>query len=131
MVVIKLLSVYSCTELDGDRNPLGIKKVFSPMDKYCIIHCIISHVEKTDKFVEMIWHHPNGEAVFGVKLEVDRNKKIQKVFSIVDFSFFLHLDKPDGIWKIRIEPFDLEYDLEIKTFGFRFNDLLSTYDFRV
>lgn len=131
MVVIKLFSVNSCTELDSDRNPLGIKKVFTPLDKYCIVHCVVSHVEKTDRFVEMIWYHPHGEAVFRIKIELDQKKTIQKVFSIVDFSLFLHLDKPDGIWKIRIMPLNLEYDLEIKTFGFRVNDVLSTYDFRV
>ncbi|WP_033023314.1 hypothetical protein MKY25_16880 [Geobacillus sp. FSL W8-0032] len=131
MVVIKLCSVNSCAELDSDRNPLDIKKVFTPLDKYCIVHCVVSNVQKTDKFVEMIWHHPYGEAIFGVKIELDQKKAIQKVFSIVHFSFFLHLEKPDGIWAVHIMPFGFKWDLEIRTFGFRDNGMLSTYDFKV
>ncbi len=56
---------------------------------------------------------------------------IQKVFSIVDFSLFLHLNKPDGIWVVHIMPFDFKYDLEIRTFGVRADSVLSTYDFKV
>jgi len=131
VVVIKLFSVNSCTELDSDRNPLGIKKVFTPLDKYCIVHCVVSHVEKIDRFVEMIWNHPYGEKIFGIKIKIDPQKTIQKVFSIVDFSLFLHLNKPDGIWVVHIMPFDFKYDLEIRTFGVRADSVLSTYDFKV
>jgi len=96
---------------------VNIKKVFSEVDDFIIVWCQAKNIKKESQ-VSMEWYNPEGKLVFTINIDVkptNQEHPYRYFWSVMRYNFINAIKgKVFGVWKVKIKPFDIEYEFVIK-----------------
>jgi hypothetical protein len=108
--------ICTCTELDSQYRPVGVKGKFTPLDEYIVVWFKVEQVIRPCELT-VSWHKPDGSRAFTVTIPVEpttAQRPWRYCWSVMNTGLLHFIDGPKyGSWIVQLEPVDCNYEFSI------------------